>query len=440
MSVTTINALRHPQVLFRGFDADDPRLQRMRELAGASHVMPGDSLDGLRAADWDVLVVEGVELPPAIPESVRVIAFDSPGMGRMPGHQATMQFSGRQPSPTMHVNPDLSPVLHDLLAREAVPWLASQPARPYLQEVARPRPSYGFSFPGRDLGEGATSTCLPLVTDTDGHLLVGAFPRARGGWCWAVPYRSERPERWLAAALESWRADDETRFTRRDPWLARERWSTPKERAARAELAALRTRRDKMMEYLEEQEQALEAAVQAAAEEAEQGARRLLTRAGGDLVEATVAGFTDLGFAVAGVDEGRVVDGVRVVEDFSLTAPEEPQQHVLLDVVGYAGPAELTDLVMVAEHAARHLRREGTMPHRQWLVVNQFLDIEPDERPGLVWAGPEDIASFAHRGGLVIDTRELFRLLDAVASARLSAQDARAVLADQQGVFSAPDN
>ncbi len=375
-TATTINGPRHPQILFRGFLRDDPRLLRMRELAGASHLLEGEGLDGLRPGDWDVLVVEGAAVPPAVPERVCVLAFDSPAMGRMAGHQATMHFTGRQPSPTMHLSSDLGPPMRELLEREAVPWLESQPIRPFLQEVPSPRPSYGYPFPPRDLDERAVADCRGMVVDADGHLLVGAFPRAKGGWCWAVPYRSDRPERWLSAALESWREDDRTRFAHREPWLSRERWATPRERAARAELGSLRARRSELLQDLDERERELEAAVLAAAEEGEQGARRLLTHAGHDLVQAAVDGFVGLGFEVLAVDTGRVVDGVAVVEDLSLTAPEDPQARIILDVVGHAGESVVDDLLVVSQHAAATWSARGRAPTgRGWSSTSSRASI-----------------------------------------------------------------
>ncbi len=67
MPVTVVNPLSHPQVLFRGFEEDDPRLTRMRHLVGASHLLTGDTLKGLRAEDWDVLVVERAPVTASIP-------------------------------------------------------------------------------------------------------------------------------------------------------------------------------------------------------------------------------------------------------------------------------------------------------------------------------------------------------------------------------------
>ncbi len=81
MPVTVVNPLNHPQVLFRGFEEDDPRLTRMRHLVGGSHLLTGNTLEGLRPEDWDVLVVERAPVTASIPTGVHVLALDSPSLG-----------------------------------------------------------------------------------------------------------------------------------------------------------------------------------------------------------------------------------------------------------------------------------------------------------------------------------------------------------------------
>ncbi len=437
MPVTVVNPLSHPQVLFRWFEEDDPRLTRMRHLVGASHLLTGDTLKGLRAEDWDVLVVERAPVTASIPRDVHVLALDSPSLGRPAFPWGSMHFSGRQPSRTMNIAADLPADVRELVLGEAIPWLKTQEALPYMQmrrHMMGPTPSGGtpyFSISDIDL-----QTCWRMVSDADGQLVVGAFPRGNDGWCWAIPYRSEHPELWLAAALTHWRQTDPVRFREVNPWRAREPWVTDEEREAHGQLAELKTERGRVLAELKDRELALDSAVLVASQKAEQGARRLLTAQGEDLGEAVVLAFTDLGFDVQDLDEERDRSGLARVEDLNLTCPDQPEVRILAEVKGYAKGAKAGDLIQIGHHAVRYTQRQGVPPDRSWYVINQFIDRDPDLRPAPLAGAVEDVAAFADGGGLIIDTRELFQLAEAVSGGRVAAEAARAALLAQRGVFS----
>ncbi len=262
MAVTVVNPLSHPQVLFRGFEADDPRLVRMRHLVGASHVLTGDTLTGLRPEDWDVLVIERAPVTHSIPMRVHVLALDSPSMGDPSFSRASMHYSGRQPSRTMNIAKDLPADVRDLVVREAIPWLETQDALPYLQKRVHMRgPTASGRPPDSSIAEIELQDCWTMVSDADGGLVVGAFPRGDGRWCWAVPYRSEPPELWLAAAMTHWRRSDPDRFPELNPWRTREPWVTGEEREARGQLAQLKTDRNRVLADLKERELELDSTV-----------------------------------------------------------------------------------------------------------------------------------------------------------------------------------
>ncbi len=279
-------------------------------------------------------------------------------------------------------------------------------------------------------------TCWRMVSDADGQLVVGAFPRGDDAWCWAIPYRSEHPELWLAAALTKWRQTDPLRFPELNPWRSREPWVTDEERAAQRQLADVKAERSRVLVELKDREFALDSAVLVASQEAEQGARRLLTSQGEELGAAVLDAFTQLGFVVQDLDEERDRAGLARVEDLNLTCPDQPQVRILAEVKGYAGGAKGGDLIQIGHHAVRYTQHQGVPPDLSWYVINQFINKDPDLRPPPLASAAEDVAAFADGGGLIIDTRELFQLAEAVSGGRVAAKAARASLLAQCGTFS----
>ncbi len=172
-----------------------------------------------------------------------------------------------------------------------------------------------------------------------------------------------------------------------------------------------------------------------ASQKAEQGPRRLLTAQGEELGAAVIAAFTELGFEVQDVDVERGRAGLARVEDLNLTCPDQPEVRILAEVKGYAGGAKASDLIQIGNHAVRYTQRQGVPPDLSWYVVNQFLDRDPELRQAPLAGAVEDVTAFAQGGGLIIDTRELFQLTEAVSGERVAAKEARASLLGQRGVF-----
>lgn len=426
--MTVINPLQHPQALFVGFAADDPRLARMQRLVGAYQVQAECHMDGLRPGDWDVLVVEGQLIQWRVPDHLQVLAFATPDYGRMATDLSTAVPAGRQHGRTLHLGEHLSEDVRWLLRSEAFPWLEDQQTYPFLRRK-------GWNSESTvDLNENQIASSESFISDADGNIVVGSFKRGANSWCWALPYQSKTPDLWLAAALQAWRKIDAIRFPNVDPWRAREPWITSNERRVTRQLNELHDERDRAISAFAQRELQLRSEVQEAQLQAEQGPRRLLTAQSDVLVHAVKDAFDSLGYEVTDVDE-QLETGMARVEDLHITDPDQPDLRILAEVKGSTGGAKARDLLQISQHVVRYLQREGTPPDRAWYVVNQFLDKDPDLRLPPLVGDADGVDAFADGGGLILDTRDLFQLAEMVSEGRLAPKDARIQLASQLGVF-----
>ncbi len=124
------------------------------------------------------------------------------------------------------------------------------------------------------------------------------------------------------------------------------------------------------------------------------------------------------------------------MEDLRVTCPDQPDLLVIAEVKGYArGGAKASDLIQVSQHAMRFTQREGRAPDRAWYIVNQFASMDPDTRQKALAGASEDVEVFAQGGGLIVDSRDLFRLLQMVTVGSVEPADAREQLLAQRGIF-----
>jgi hypothetical protein len=432
--VPVLNPLRHPQLLFLGFSEGDPRLDAMRRLAGHSVVLTAShELDQLRLADFAAIVIEGTPVPHQVSD-MHVLAFASPNLGQVEGLWASVLPDGEQPSRTLELADDLSPELRRLLTAETLPWVEQQAMIPFLQRraIGTVHPSSPRNF---DLVEMVS--WISCVRDADRNVVVGAFPRFNARkWCWSIPHVSANPELWLQAVTPTWRERDPELFPAVDPWRERQPWLTESEVARLTELERLRSDHQRAEEQFRVKEIQLTSQLTAVSREADAGVRRLLTSQGEELVGAVQDALVALGFEVEDFDAVRAGQSLPKVEDLHVVSPDDPDVVVIAEVKGYArGGAKTSDLMQAGQHMLRYAQREERAPDRCWYIVNQFASTDPDTRPAPLAGAAEDLRIFAEGGGVVIDTRELFKVVQMVCAEALTADVARATLMRQTGVF-----
>lgn len=437
--MTVIDPLEHPQILFRGFDDADPRLQGMKRLAGTYRVLSGHPVGDIRWDDWDVLVIENSEQPWDLSDQTHVLAFDGRALQmKSPGHPlAFVSFGGAQYGRTMQVGDIPDDDLRQLVTKDVVASIQTDnPRRSLTFDAAQPRTLHPQA---RALSGSAvpSSWGTPLLVGPDNDLLAAIFSRSTAATCWALPHRSEQPALWLAAAIRHWGQNEPRRFPAPDPWHTRPAWQTPAEREAAQALNDLADERTAATAAFDTRELVLrENAIRAAAT-AEQGRRRLLTADGEELAGAVIEALRELGFDVIDVDRELNRQEVGKVEDLHITDPEQPALRIIAEVKGYTKGAKQSDLQLLSDYAGMYAVREGRLPDRRWFIVNHNRERDPDVRPPVLKGAIDALNIFQRAAGLVIDTRELFALVNAVARNSISAQEARRRLTKQRRIFSA---
>jgi hypothetical protein len=82
---------------------------------------------------------------------------------------------------------------------------------------------------------------------------------------------------------------------------------------------------------------------------------------------------------------------------------------------------------------SRFQQDEGRRPDACWLIVNHFMELDPDLRERVLQSRQPEVDEFASDGGLVVDSVQLFRLFGVVAAGTLDASTARTALRTSVG-------
>lgn len=236
---------------------------------------------------------------------------------------------------------------------------------------------------------------------------------------------------WMQVALRFWRVGAPELFPESADWHKAEQWASPQESAARAALAHFEREEEERLQRAQAEERELRATVDATVSDGEHW-RQLLTATGDELVAAVAETFESLGFSVVDADElpehkGKKREDLRVSDGAWVAVTE---------VKGMTGAARSNALMQVTNAAAQFATTQGRRPDALWYVVNAYRDDDPAQRPVVLSGRDEDVAMFGDmHHGLVIDTRELFALRQAVTLGTLSPEQARDQLQRTTGLF-----
>jgi hypothetical protein len=177
----------------------------------------------------------------------------------------------------------------------------------------------------------------------------------------------------------------------------------------------------------------LDARLQALGLAADASERALLTSQGETLKALVAKALRHLGFAVEDIDAARP-QGDKL-EDLRVKNSDQDEDLVLVEVRGYKGGAQLSDLMRMQRFAMRFHKDEGHLPHRLWYVVNHSLAEDPGQRAPALASNPTEVEAFADSDGLVVDAVELFKVWKAVDAGILDSAQARAMMIEATGRF-----
>ena len=253
---------------------------------------------------------------------------------------------------------------------------------------------------------------VPFLIGHDGEVLGGMYKRPGGGEVWLLPSDINRPSDWLRLAMRRWRREAPERF-RELPGFDGNRWQTRAERVVQQKLDEVEAERFETATRLDALQQELEDELADRTAQADEGSRRLLTSEAGDAEEAVAEALEALGFKVERVDSTLLTDEAKV-EDLRVTDSDDPEWLALAEVRSYKGGAKLADLMKLSRFGMLHAATHGAPPSRTWYIVNQFRERDPSaaSRLPVLDSHPDEIQVFAEVGGAVIETSQLFDLVE----------------------------
>ncbi|MET8271685.1 hypothetical protein [Streptomyces sp. NPDC005096] len=274
----------------------------------------------------------------------------------------------------------------------------------------------------------------PLIREKDGEICCGWWQREGGQRVemWWFPAHSPGLNSWRSAIYAKWHSILPADFPKdTDDWARSPEWMTAQEVASHDALDEHRKETERILLARKSEELNLQERLQATRSEIDSTTRLLLTAQGKPLVSAVISALTKFGFIVIDSDDDKE-KGAYLLEDLKVSYGEWVS---LVEVRGYAKGAKTSDFQRI-ERAVRHYEREHSkVPNGRWYVVNQNIKTSPSSRPAVLAGATDDIEVFAEEHGLVVDTRDLFKLVKYVEEGDLSPSAVRAYLMGSTGVL-----
>ncbi|MYS12500.1 hypothetical protein [Streptomyces sp. SID4982] len=425
----TYGAKPHPRALIHGFSSESPLGSFVEKVFPTHRYIEEDDLLRIRMSEWDLVVTLG-------------------GLSGLDSHLYIIQFGGarvgitaREPTSLMVEASGYSYATQFEIPDEptsSIRAVVREALVPHVQEHAENlywRFAQFTSSRWHQVSVEGRTDIQAFLRDGDGEILAGRL-LYKSREIWWVPDVGTGHQKWLAVALEVWAERDGARFPVREEWRERYSWQTPEEVNARNSLQTTRTRLLSVISELRSQEQSLLAEIGKLSGQIDEKERKLLTAQGDELVDQVDLCLSELGFDVTNVDKEISTPGDRR-EDLRVKNPDGDWSAVA-EVRGYTRGAQLNDLLRIGRFVTRYTKEIGEEPSASWYLVNQELKKDPDARQEPLAANGEEVATFAEGGGLVIDTRDLFRLLMAVRRGEIKKERARELLIVSVGRFMFP--
>jgi hypothetical protein len=374
--------------------------------------------------EWDIVVTAN-GISNYTPPFVHVVAFGGAYLGR--------PDSSGWPSQDTYITAEVQDHGTEFSIPESVPaGLVRALIEACLPTVTSRDLNYVIGTVGLKAAQTASpSEVSPFLLTASGWTAAGRFARLEDrAECWVFPAGCD-PVRLTSYALTELGVRYPDRFPPSEPWTQNPRWMTFAELREQREASRLQEERALANARLDQLERESQGRLNDATQSADSGERRLLTAQGADLVAAASQALTELGFCVQNMDDIWPSGDHR--EDLRLTSPGHPDWEAIVEVRGYARGAQMNDLMRLARFARRFQEEVGKWPPATWYVVNQFSNGDPSERDQALASNPSELEEFKLNDGLVLDTRELFKLLMRVRAGEVLPTEAVSQLIEARG-------
>lgn len=433
-----LNAGTPPRALILGL-ADELLEPRVSDLVGDVRII--QDLSEVDEAEWDLLITdqpwgqigfmgrtwrpvrEGMCVLYRAPADAAAVVLEDRATWRS-GIELQLQHVGEE----LHLPTALPDHIADLVQQDLVPAASARKHHPHFAPG-----DYWPSLNGpssTERAKEAAPTIEPFLTTRAGACIAGRFRRSEQSEAWMLPPDVRDVVPWLKAALREWHALNPDRFLALPDWTDEPTWATAEERKAAALHAKVSAEREHALRAFDDSLDTIGADLKAARERASNGPRRLLTADGEDLVEAVQLCLLGLGFQVVDRDQARPGEKL---EDLHVTDLDEPDWIALAEVKGFSKGVKTAGITQFLRFVPRFTSDAGRAPNALWYVVNHHRLKDPSTRGTTLAGADEDVSIFAAAGGIVIDTVDLFKLLQQVQAGDLAAGDARTALRRASG-------
>lgn len=404
-----------PRVLLEGFEADAAN-ELIEGLVPTSRLIDGQGLSGLRRQSWDCMVSSSE--PAEVHHDLHLL-----------------QFGGR-PVRSMSKNGLAGVRFIEVWGAEV--YLSDEAPDGWRDELKASviAPLRETDLPRRAIASDAMAlqVVTPLVQDADGNIFAAVY-HCQGGPKEVIflPDSTQPSRAWVTLAFERWALEDPETYGSASDWESREEWMTAPERAAAGGLSVAEQALELETVRLEQAVALARQELAARKAEASRASRRLLTETADELADAVADALASIGFRIDKVDDE---GGRHKVEDLHIF---DDDWVCLGEVKGHGKGATTTDVLKILRFQNLYQQRSGDLPNALWYIVNQFRDRDPSTRRLALRGQDDDVQEFAESNGVVVDTRDLFRLHRDVSLGTLAAEHARSLLREARGRFSYPD-
>lgn len=217
--------------------------------------------------------------------------------------------------------------------------------------------------------------------------------------CRTVPYWQ-----WISAAARSWQGHFPAAFPNIRHWKEDLRWLSKKEADALRNVEELALERQEAMRNFDSRLVELRAELQQESARADANERRLLTTQGDELTDAVSSAFSALGFDI--LVPGEEATSAKA-EDLVLSRREWEGWSASVEIKGFR-----TTGVKVVQAVKLSKRRDRRKATQALLVVNSEFAKDPAARHPPFSDNQDARDSVVELGVLVLDTRELYQVIN----------------------------